>query len=181
MAWTNLTFPYGSKLTSTKMTQLYNNVYDLAAGLGGIPDRAILMGAAYVPAAGTGAKCTGNIADVTKPATGQYLVTFNTNFAAADSYIVIATPSGIGTGYPQTSYWYAMNSYYYEKVSIPVAYIESKAADAAYIRTAESYRASLHYLTVIPNSNYILSSSSFNFQTRDMDLNIMLINVNKVV
>ena len=37
MAWTTLTFAYGSLLTSTKMTQLYDNFTALAQGLSGAP------------------------------------------------------------------------------------------------------------------------------------------------
>lgn len=38
MAWTSLTFAYGSLLTSSKMTQLYDNITALANGDSGAPD-----------------------------------------------------------------------------------------------------------------------------------------------
>lgn len=38
MAWTNLTFAFGSLLTSTKMTQMYDNFAALAAGDSGAPN-----------------------------------------------------------------------------------------------------------------------------------------------
>lgn len=37
MAWTNLTFPFGSILPSAKLTQLYNNFAAMAAGQSGAP------------------------------------------------------------------------------------------------------------------------------------------------
>lgn len=37
MAWTNLTFNFGAVLTSTQMTQLYDNFAAMAAGSGGAP------------------------------------------------------------------------------------------------------------------------------------------------
>lgn len=37
MAWTNLSYSYGSVLTSAKMTQLYDNLAALAAGSAGAP------------------------------------------------------------------------------------------------------------------------------------------------
>jgi len=37
MTWTTLTFPFGSVLTSTKMTQLYDNFAAMAAGDSGAP------------------------------------------------------------------------------------------------------------------------------------------------
>lgn len=37
MAWTNLTFAYGSVLTSAKMTQMYDNFSALATGASGAP------------------------------------------------------------------------------------------------------------------------------------------------
>lgn len=37
MAWTNLTYSFGSLLTSTKMTQLYDNFSAMATGATGAP------------------------------------------------------------------------------------------------------------------------------------------------
>lgn len=44
MAWTNLTFPFASLLTSTQMTQMDDNFDALAAGLAGAPP---ILEAAY--------------------------------------------------------------------------------------------------------------------------------------
>ena len=38
MVWTNLTFPYGSKLSSAQMTQLQANFAAMAAGDAGAPE-----------------------------------------------------------------------------------------------------------------------------------------------
>lgn len=51
MAWTNLTFPFGSLLTSTKMTQLYDNFDALATGDASAPK--ILFDAMDSPTSGT--------------------------------------------------------------------------------------------------------------------------------
>ena len=37
MTWSTLSFPYGSTLSSSQMTQLYNNFAALAAGDSGAP------------------------------------------------------------------------------------------------------------------------------------------------
>ena len=41
MAWTDLSFPSGSKLTSTKMTEVQSNFAALAAGEAGAPPLAV--------------------------------------------------------------------------------------------------------------------------------------------
>lgn len=49
MAWTNLSFSYGSKLTSTQMTQMFDNFAALAAGSSGAP--ALVVAEANISAA----------------------------------------------------------------------------------------------------------------------------------
>ena len=64
MAWTTLTFAFGSLLTSTKMTQLYDNLTALANGDSGAPN---IVAAAITAGAVTPDK-------LTAPAAGEYVV-----------------------------------------------------------------------------------------------------------
>lgn len=72
MAWTNLTFNFGSLLTSTKMTQLDANFDSLAAGESGAPD--ILTTALLAnPANSSGSETIPNASEWI-PSAGIYLI-----------------------------------------------------------------------------------------------------------
>lgn len=97
MAWTSLTFGYGTQLTSTKMTQLYTNVADLAVRLGGGTEaRAVRAGTAVVTNGSTGGSyayfCGGNIASSSCTAAYTYRFFFTEAQHTNLGYGIIATP-----------------------------------------------------------------------------------------
>lgn len=59
MAWTNLSFPYGSVLTSAKLTQLYDN-FGYGAGAPSLQSPTLVTPALGTPASGTLDACTTN-------------------------------------------------------------------------------------------------------------------------
>lgn len=100
MAWTSLTFGYGTQLTSTKMTQLYTNVADLAVRLGGgTVERAVRAGTAVVTNGSTGGSyayfCGGNIASSSCTAAYTYRFFFTEAQHTNLGYGIIATPEHV--------------------------------------------------------------------------------------
>lgn len=106
MTWTNLTFSSGSKLTSTKMTQLFDNLQAMAEGDPGAPP----IGGGetakcWVNFNGTTATIRDhyNVASVSNDGTGQYTITWDTDFAST-SYVIT------GTGYSSASIFYVRSA-----------------------------------------------------------------------
>lgn len=93
--WTNLTFGFGSLLTSTKMTQLDENLDAMAEGSAGAPEilpSAIQNGEdilvkAWVNFDGTGVVAINdsfNVIGITDNGVGDYDINFDTAFATAN-------------------------------------------------------------------------------------------------
>lgn len=96
MAWTTLTFGYGTQLTSTQMTQLYTNVADTAIRLGGgTAARVTRAGTATVTNVNSGYYtyyAGGNISASSYTAAYTYRFYFTEAQHSNLGYGVIATP-----------------------------------------------------------------------------------------
>jgi hypothetical protein len=77
MAWTSVTFSYGSVLTSTKMTQVQDNFTAVAQGLSGAPS---ILTAAIGTAAVTGAKLATTLTGGTTAMTAGASYTLTSGF-----------------------------------------------------------------------------------------------------
>jgi hypothetical protein len=93
MAWTNLTFPYGSQLPSVKMTQLYENISDVAVAVSGIGGALLNMTchASAIWGAGYTVNHIGNFASFAQNNVGDYTFTFAEAFPTINAYGVQGT------------------------------------------------------------------------------------------
>lgn len=91
MAWTSLTFPFGSLLTSTKMTQLFDNLTALANGDSGAP-RIYSSALAETTVGSYGAP-------LDNPAAYPDVTTYTNNSSAAAQSILIARGGNYRVGF----------------------------------------------------------------------------------
>jgi len=73
MAWTNLTFAFGSVLTSAKMTQLFDNLAAMSNGDAGSPTNLALQNKANIMTANQRINA-GLGVNITPPATGDFAI-----------------------------------------------------------------------------------------------------------
>lgn len=101
MAWTNLTFGSGSKLTSTKMLQLFNNFQALADGDSGAPQgsRIVHFWVQFQGSGTVSARDSQNVLSVTDNGPGSYTVNLVDAFANSNWAVMgmAGDLTGVGT------------------------------------------------------------------------------------
>ena len=104
MAWTNLSFGVGSKLTATKMTQLQANFQAMASGDSGAPTGAVVA-AGWVNFNGTGTvsiRDSFNVASITDGGVGIFTVNWSASMGT-NNYAVVCSAGKSGVyGFSRT-------------------------------------------------------------------------------
>lgn len=97
MAWTALTFAFGSLLTSTKMTQLFDNLAALAAQDSGAPT--LYWNVGWINFDGTGTISildSHNVISIVDDGSGKFTINWDTDFSSAN--YATAGMSGVSAG-----------------------------------------------------------------------------------